>query len=145
MSTAEKSTEMDNNIATIIPIDAENKPPVITEEKGSEMDDTITQVLLLDKVHLVSGMETWGTQTDIVELQSMCPIIPKKIDTNVADVNTSPRDNISESYSVISSESKTEDKSKQPRAGLDMCCGKYYESAFPPSYLKMFHRSQWTV
>ena len=132
VSTAEKSTEMHNNIATLIPTDAENKPSVITEEKGSETGDTITQVLLLDKVHLVSGMETWGTQTDIVELQSMCPIIPKTIETNLADVNTSPRDNISESDSVISSESKMEDKSKQPRAGLDMHCGEYYESTFPP-------------
>ena len=135
VSTTEKATEMDNNIATLIPIDVKNKPSVITEEKGSETDDTITQVLLLDKVHLVSGMETWGTKTDIVELQSMCPIIPKTIETNLADVNTSPRDNISESDSVISSESKTEDKLNQPRAGLDMHWGEYYESTFPPSHI----------
>ena len=130
--TTEKATEIYNNIATLIPTDAKNKPSVMTEENGSETDDTITQVLLLDKVHIVFGMETWGTQTDIVELQSMCPIIPKTIETNLADVNTSPRDNISESDSVISSDSKTEDKWKQPRADLDMHCGEYSESTFSP-------------
>ena len=107
----------------------------ITEEKTTETDNTITRILLLEKVEVVSLTETWGTQTDIMELQSMSPILPKNVKADLADITCTPKDNTSECDSVISSMSKSEDTTKQPTAGLDMRRVENYESNFSPVIL----------
>ena len=104
----------------------------ITEEKTTVTDNTITRILLLDNIEVVLSMETWGTQTDIMELQAMSLILPKNLEADLADITCTPKHNASECDSVISSVFKSEDTTKHPTAGLDMRCGEYYESNFPP-------------
>ena len=81
---------------------------------------------------MVDQMESWGTQTDIVELAAMSPILPlqnmemdhSETESIVSSISTARTDDVPKC--------KTDDALKSPCAGIDMRVGEYRELQFPP-------------
>ena len=75
----------------------------------------MTKLLAVDGVEIVDDFNTQASQTDVIELSAMQPILP------VATIfSPDHASNLSDSESIISSASKQEESRKEKLAGLDM-------------------------
>ena len=150
----ENQTEIKND-------DREIQTEVKFDDRANETDINSSNIVTVNCIEVVQEMLSWGTQTDLDELESMEPIIPSEIITcNDIDSNKM-KDNLSETESVFSSASKMaeaqmqgshskprdeevvslslfsgQEEAQQPSssqgAGLDMRRGEYFELDFPP-------------
>ena len=108
------------------------------EETMTDIDNG--NILMVNKIEIVDKMETWGTQTDTLELASMSPFYTFKTDDSedgsevVESTMTNQIGDTGEMDSVILSVSKADDvqKTQTQSAGLDMRVGEYREVQFPP-------------
>ena len=108
------------------------------EETMTDIDNG--NILMVNKIEIVDKMETWGTQTDTLELASMSPFHTLKTDDSedgsevVESAMANQIGDTGETDLVISSVSKADDvqKTQTLSAGLDMRVGEYREVQFPP-------------
>ena len=140
MEEKENQTEKNNQDQSI-------QTEISSHEKSNETDINSSNILTVNRIELVEEMHSWGTQTDVSELESMDPITPVQclVATDyVEQLNAQVKENLSETDSVVSSASKLEVSSvslaaklqelqrQTASAGLDMHMGKYHELEFPP-------------
>ena len=113
----------------------------INEKDAETMTDVDNgNILTVNKIEIVDEMETWGTQTDTLELASMSPFHTSKTDdseegSEVVEIAMANQiGDPGKTDSIISSVSKTDDlqKTQTQAARLDMRVGEYREVQFPP-------------
>ena len=132
VTTEEKENQTEKNNA-----EQSIQREVHSEDKSNETDINNSNILTVYTIELVENMQTWGTQTDVAELEAMDPItpVPSICPTDyVEQIKDNMKYNLSKTDSVVSSASELEDSQKQrsKAAGLDMRMGEYHELDFPP-------------
>ena len=95
----ENQTEIKND-------DKEIQTEVKFDDRANETDINSSNIITVDHIEVVQEMLSWGTQTDLDELESMEPIIPNEIVTDDDIDGNKMKDNLSETESVFSSASK---------------------------------------
>ena len=108
------------------------------EETMTDIDNG--NIMMVNKIEIVDKIETWGTQTDTLELASMSPFYIFKTDDSgdgsevVESAMANQIGDTGEMDSVISLVSKAVDvhKTQTQSAGLDIRVGEYREVQFPP-------------
>ena len=101
-------------------------------EQETQTEDAASEQETQTENPSTQQMESWGTQTDIVELAAMSPILPlqniemdhSETESIVSSVSTARTDDVPKC--------KTDDALKSPCAGIDMRVGEYRELQFPP-------------
>ena len=133
----ENQTEKNNEDQSI-------QTEIDSHEKSNETEINRSNILTVNRIEVVEEMHSWGTQTDVSELESMDPITPVQclVSTEYLEqLNVQVKENLSETDSVVSSASKLEISSaaklqesqrQTTAAGLDMRMGEYHELDFPP-------------
>ena len=71
----ENQTEIKNN-------DKQIQTEVKFDDRGNEMDINSSNIITVNHIEVVQEMLSWGTQTDLDELDSMEPIFPSQIITD---------------------------------------------------------------
>ena len=105
-------------------------------DSESQVELTNQNIMTVDKIEVVEGMETFPTQTDQDELNEMS-LFKCNVDSNPLEkhkLSTSgDKDSNSEVESTFSSVSKSDERNPVTvSAGLDMRVAKYKELSFPP-------------
>ena len=95
----ENQTEMNND-------DKEIQTEVKFDNRANEMDINSSNIITINRIEVVQEMLSWGTQTDLDELDSMEPIIPSQIITDDDIDGNKAKGNLSETESVFSLASK---------------------------------------
>ena len=150
----ENQTEISND-------DKEIQTEVKFYNRANETDINSSNIITVNCTEVVNEMLSWGTQTDLDELESMELIISSEIITHDNIDGNRTKDNLSETESVFSSASKLaeaqmqsshskprddevvsvsslsrQEEEQQPSSsqgvGLDMRRGEYFELDFPP-------------
>ena len=104
-------------------------------EQETQTEIANCDILTVNKIEVVDQMESWGTQTDIVELAAMSPILPlqnMEMDHSETESIVSLVSSISTARTDDVPKCKTDDALKSPCAGIDMRVGEYRELQFPP-------------
>ena len=101
-------------------------------DSESQVELTDQNIMTVDKIEVVEGMETFPTQTDQDELNEMSPF-KHNVDSNPLEkhnLSTSgDKDSNSEVESTFSSVSKSDERNP---VTVDMRVAKYKELSFPP-------------
>ena len=95
----ENQTEINND-------DKEIQTEVKFDDRANETDINSSNIITVNRIEVVQEMLSWGTQTDLDELDSMEPIIPSQIITDDDIDGNKVKDNLSETESVFSLASK---------------------------------------
>ena len=105
------------------------------EDKQNQMELQTDNILTVDRIEIASEMVSWGTQTDVVELESMAPIQPttevEYSDGKKHEDNTN-NDSIPSSALQIGQTDRSTAVKQSANAGLDMHREIYHKVTFPP-------------
>ena len=108
---------------------------VHNEDKQNQMQLQTDNILTVDRIKIAGKMVSWGTQTDVLELESMVPIQPMTVveygdgKKHKDDTNN---DSIPSSASQIGQMDRSTAVKQSTNAGLDTCREIYHEVTFPP-------------
>ena len=96
------------------------------EDKQNQTELDANNIVTVDRIEIAGEMVSWGTQTDVLELKSMTPILPSKASEEGDEGNLKTLEHDTDSESIPSSTSrigqreKTSSGNQVPNAGLDM-------------------------
>ena len=97
------------------------------KDKQNQTELDANNIVTVDRIEIASEMVSWGTQTDVLELESMMPILPSKASEEGDEVNLKTPEHDTDSESIPSSalqigqREKTSSGKQVPNAGMDMC------------------------
>ena len=95
----ENQTEIKND-------DKQIQTEVKFDDRANETGINSSNIITVNRIEVVQEMLSWGTQTNLDELDSMEPIVPSQIITDDDIDGNKTKENLSETESVFSSASK---------------------------------------
>ena len=108
---------------------------VHNEDKQNQTELQTDNILTVDRIEIAGEMVSWGTQTDVLELESMAPIQPMTVveySDGKKHEDDTDNDSIPSSASQIGQTDRSTTVKQSANAGLDMRREIYHEVMFPP-------------